>query len=221
MISWLYCILLLQKLLIFAGKKKKKERLKCRNHRAVILWWQERGTSMQVCSFVIHSCSKTSKQTNKQTGLKEIARTTEQSCCLVNLLRLDTGKEECRDHTAVIIAGGPAGWRRAEHCVLIMLWRQNNLSAMPVAPFCIMQRVHAPRDILGEEELSVCSVGLSHCFSLHFGTAGISKCSQCQTLPLLTNFPLLMFSWLQQCYSHCTTGIGSVLCQCLLVLLAV
>lgn len=63
-----------------------------------------------------------------------------------------------------------------------------------------MQWVHAPRDILGEEELSVCYVGLSHCFSLHFDTAGISKSLQCQTLPLLTNLPLLMFSWLQQLF---------------------
>lgn len=114
MISWLYCVLLLQKLLIFTGKKKKK-RLKCRNCSAVILWWQERCTSMQVYSYVTHNCS----ETIFKTGLKEITRMTHRSCRLTNLFGLHAGEVEgCRDHAAATEAGGERG---AEHRLPIPL----------------------------------------------------------------------------------------------------
>lgn len=109
MISWLYCVLLLQKLLIFAEKKKEEKRLKCRNCSAVILWWQERCTSMQVYSYLTHNCL----ETIFKTGLKEITRTTERSCCLTNLLGLHAGSVEgCRDLAAAAEARGERG---AEH----------------------------------------------------------------------------------------------------------
>lgn len=76
-------------------KREKKRRLKCGNRSAVIFWWQERCTSMQVYSYVTHNCS----ETIFKTGLKEITRTTQRGCHLTNLLGLHAGKAEgCRDH---------------------------------------------------------------------------------------------------------------------------
>lgn len=96
MISWLYCVLLLQKLLIFAGEKKKKRRLNCRNWSAAILWWQERCSSMQVYSYVTHNCS----ETIFKTGLKEITGMIQRSCLLTNLLGWHARKvEESRDRS--------------------------------------------------------------------------------------------------------------------------